>query len=1228
MPRRTPSHSLPEVRPLPGATPLAVVLALAASSLAAADGPRSGFTSLGPGETGIAFTNVVPASRYLTNQIALNGSGVALADFDADGRTDVFLGAYAGGSRLWRNLGGWRFTDVTGSSFPEALLGGLEVTGSASADVDGDGHPDLVLNTLGQGTRILRNDGGGRFVESGRINPDRAGSSLALADADGDGDLDLYVSNYRGVTVRDDPGARYQVRDEGGRQRIVAYNGRPTSAPDLVGRFTMTPSGPMENGEPDALFLNDGRGGFTAVSWSGGAFLDVAGKPLTGPPYDWGLSVMFRDLDGDGRPDLYVCNDFQSEDRFWINETPPGGPLRFRASRPVALRHTAAFSMGIDAADVDRDGRDDFLVLDMLSREHWRRNVQLDGLPPGFNQPGVLDDRPQFSHNTLFRGRPDGTFAEIGRLAGLSAAEWAWTPIFLDVDLDGWEDLLVSNGHALDMLDADVGARAEALKSAGRNSSRELLEMRRMFRPFDAPNAAFRNRGDLTFEDVSTAWGFDESGVEHGMAAADLDGDGDLDLVLNALNGPAKVLRNGAGAGRLLVRLRGTAPNTRGIGARIRVTAPGLPIQTQEMIAGGRYLSGDDAVRTFATGTNAAVALEVAWRDGSVTRLSAVGPGSVVVGQSDSVRVASASAAPPRPRFEDLSDRIRHTHFDTPFDEFGRQPSAPRDLSTPGPGVTWTDLDGDGWEDLLVSSGQGGTPNAWTNAAGTAFGTLPLAAFARPTARDLTTMLPLGGAILAGVSNHEDGQTNGGALRIIDLATGRSGEVLGGKAAAVGSLAAADVDGDGTPEIFVGVRHVAGRYPEPATSLLVRNDGGRLGVAERFERIGLVPSAVFTDLDGDARPDLALSCEWGAICLLRNQQGRLVPWDPPLRGPGLPPDVDRLSRWTGWWQALTAADVDGDGRMDLVAGNWGRNHFLGAAAERRPLRVRHGDFNGDGFVEMIESHVGPGGVELPVRRQPLLAAMLPSVAQRYPTLESFGRATLPQLLEGLPADLPMLEAVNLDSGLLLNRGDHFEWKALPVVAQFSPVQGIAVADFDGDGSEDLFLAQNVFGIRPDEARYDAGRGLLLLGDGRGGFAEDLHSGIAAWGEQRGVAVADFDHDGRMDLVLGQNSAPTLLHRNLTATPGLRVRLLGAARNPDALGASLRWHQEGKAGPRREIRAGGGGLGVDSPATILGTRGVAGELEVRWPDGEVVRHPVAAGTRSVVVSRNGPIRILP
>ena len=1176
-----------------------------------------GFELLKADLTGLVFTNSVPASRYLTNQIPLNGSGVALGDVDGDGRPDIFLAAYSGGSALFRNLGQMKFAPITEAAFGITALSSLDGTGVVLADIDGDGDLDLLLNTLAQGTRIYHNDGKGHFTPGVVINPNRAGSSLSLADADGDGDLDLYVANYRTVTVRDDPKAKYSLRDENGRQRIVAYNGRSTEEPDLVGRFTMTPVGPRENGEVDALYLNDGKGRFTEVPWTRGAFLNAAGRPLDSAPQDWGLSVLFRDLTGDGRPDLYVCNDFQSEDRFWVNETAPGGPLRFRASPQLALRHTSAFSMGVDAADIDRDGVDDFVVLDMLSRDHLRRNVQMDGVPPGFYQPGIWDDRPQFSHNTLFLGRGDGTFAEIGRLAGISASDWSWTPLFLDVDLDGYEDLLISNGNEMDMFDVDVGARAEAMKSSRKMGFIETLNMRRMFARLDTPNAAFRNRGDLTFEEVTQAWGFDAPGVEQGMAAADLDGDGDLDLVLNALNEPPKLYRNKATAPRIAVRLRGGAGNSRGIGAKIRVMAKGLPMQSQEMISGGRYLSGDDAMRCFALGTATTADIEVTWRSGRVTRRTDAGPGVAEIAEQETIAVM---APPPvLPLFESISDRLAHVHTDTPFDEFGRQPLKPFDLSQTGPGITWADLNGDGWDDLLISTGQGGTLGVFTNDARGGFSAFSNPALLKPASRDLTTVMVLRGVILTGISNGEDGVTNGGAIRIVDLTSGVSGEILSGRACPVGSMAAADVDGDGELEIFVGVREVPGRYPEPATSFLVKNRSGRLGIQTAFEKLGLVNGVVFTDLDDDARPDLAVSTAWGPVRLFRNRGGALEAWDPPLRGSGLPAGVERLSQWTGLWLGITAGDFDGDGRMDLAAGNWGRNHFLGADARRRPLRIRSGDLLDDGIWDILESYVGPDGRDWPVRKRPALVPFILDAATRFPDSGTFGKSSMEDLFGPLLGPMPSVSALNLDSGVFLNRGDHLEWRPLPPRAQLAPAYGLAVSDLDGDGTEDVFLSQNHFGVHSDDARYDGGRGLLLRGSGRGDFRADEHSGIVAWGEQRGVALADLDADGRTDLALSQNSGPTLLFRNRTARPGLRVRLKGPTGNPTGIGASLRWWTGGKAGARREIRMGGGYCSVDSPVTVLASDRAAGEVEVRWPGGAVQRVPVAAGVAEITLT---------
>src|SRR2546426_4866627 len=482
------------------------------------------FVQLPPATTGIFFTNHLAVERYVTNQIYLNGSGVAAGDVDGDGLVDLYFCRLDGPNALYRNLGNWKFEDIT----DKAGVGcaDLDATGAAFADVDGDGDLDLIVNSVGGGTHVFLNDGQGHFTElRPPLNPGKAGMSLALADIDGDGDLDIYIANYRADTIRDHPQTHLHGNTVNGKPVILSVNGRPVTEPDLVGRFALSENGKiLEFGEPDVLLRNDGPGKFTPLSFTNGTFLDESGKPLTEPPYDWGLSAMFRDINGDGAPDLYVCNDFASEDRIWIND----GTGKFRAIPKLALRQTSLFSMGIDFADINRDGWDDFLVLDMLSRSHAKRQLQVGDLPLTFPVIGGIDNRPQYSHNTLFLNRSDSTYAEIAFFSGVQASEWSWTPVFLDVDLDGYEDVLITTGHELEMMNADVSNRAEEMKAQRKLSIPEQLRLRQMFPRLDAPKMAFRNRGDSSFEDVSVAWGFDTRGVSHGMALADLDGDGDL----------------------------------------------------------------------------------------------------------------------------------------------------------------------------------------------------------------------------------------------------------------------------------------------------------------------------------------------------------------------------------------------------------------------------------------------------------------------------------------------------------------------------------------------------------------------------------------------------------------------------------------------------------------------------------------------------------------------------
>jgi hypothetical protein len=636
--------------------------------------------------------------------------------------------------------------------------------------------------------------------------------------------------------------------------------------------------------------------------------------------------------------------------------------------------------------------------------------------------------------------------------------------------------------------------------------------------------------------------------------------------------------------------------------------------QSQEMISGGRYLSGDQAQRVFAAGKadNEQMEIEVRWRDGMRSLVKGVKANRIYEIDESGAEPFVIREPEKKPIFRDASELLGHRHVDEPYDDFGRQLLLPHRLSQLGPGVAWQDINGDGWEDLIIGAGKGGKMSVYENNGKGGFKLMELPFLQRPLGRDQTGLAVTGSTVLAGSANYEDGLTNGGWIRVYDFGRRAGGESMLGPEASTGPLALGDVDGDGDLDLFVGGRVEAGKYPEGAPSLLMKNEAGRLMPGEKWETLGLASGAVFTDLNGDGYPELVVACEWGPLRVFLNERGKYREVTEPMG----------LNQWKGWWNGVTAGDLDGDGRMDLIASNWGLNTKYHASG-REPMRIYYGD-EGRGTMEMIESDWEEGR-EVPVRGMRMMSAAFPELMEKIKSYEEYGKGTVVEMFGEQIKRMKYWEVNELRSMLFLNRGDHFEAVALPEPAQWTPGFGLNVGDMDGDGKEDLFLSQNLFATHLEIERQDAGRGLWMKGDGKGGLEAvgGRESGIKVYGEQRGSALCDYDGDGRIDLVVTQNGNETKLYHNEGAKVGLRVKLKGPAGNQSGVGVQMRMiYEDGKEGPVREVHAGSGYFSQDSAVEVLGKAGTPKELWLRWPGGKVNKVPVPPGSAELEINVAG------
>ena len=686
------------------------------------------------------------------------------------------------------------------------------------------------------------------------------------------------------------------------------------------------------------------------------------------------------------------------------------------------------------------------------------------------------------------------------------------------------------------------------------------------------------------------------------------------------------LLSTASNLSRVAVRLIGNAPNTAAVGSKIHVLGGPVPDQEREVTVGGLYLSSSDALQTFATGEATVVDIVVEWRGGGRTQIPGATPNRLYEIRESGAQAGTATdsterADPPSALFEDVSELLGHSHRDTRFDDYRRQPLLPHQLSQLGPGVTWYDVDRDGDEDLLITSGRGGRL-AYLRNDGNRFSRTRLAA--DPATLDQTTVLAIpnqigGTSLVVGQSSHEaaspEAAVEAAAVLGLDPAAPSTepAMVVPGGQGSTGPLAMADYDGNGELDLFVGGRSVPAAYPVPAPSRLYRRQDGEFVLdevnAQLLAGIGLVSSAVFTDIDGDGDSDLVLAVDWGPVKLLINSGGQYTEET----------DAWGLTAFTSRWNGIASGDLNGDGLPDLVATSWGRNTQYRLAG--RPLISIFGDFDGDGPFDVLEATFDERlDGYAPVPDRTVAALGLPLLSTRVPTHAAYADATVEEIVGQRAGPTFRYQARNLDHMVFLNRGSGFDARPLPLEAQFAPASYVGITDFDGDGNEDVFLSQNFFPTGPLTPPLDGGRGLLLLGDGTGELmpVPGQESGIAVYGDQRGAGFADYDRDGRMDLVVSQHAAETKLYHNVGAEPGVRVRLLGPPSNPHGVGASIRGIYGDRRGPVREVQAGSGYWSSNGAVLVFGRADDLTSVWVRWPGGVEIEVMVDGSDLEVTV----------
>ena len=1217
------------------------------------------FDEVPPDESGVRFVHrLLPdhSLAYLYHSGYTCG-GVCLGDVNDDGLCDIFLVSGPDENRLFLNQGGFAFEE----SLASITLSGGESwgVGASMADVDGDGDLDILVCNYESTNCLYRNEGVDahgqlRFTECA-ID---AGLSYAgpsqfpyFADFDGDSDLDLFLltnriyapfGRPREVASELGPDGQPQVKEKYARYfRVV----RPDIEAPAVGDKTPPPPFLLEYGHADRLYRNDGvgRDGVTR-------FQDVTRDSGLDQIPGHGLSALIWDVNRDGRSDIYVANDYTDPDRLWLNRgTNEDGVMQFEDATDEFLPYTTWSSMGSDVADVDGDGRLDFMVADMAATTHfkakstmgemsgWRRWVMENGWPR------------QTMRNLLFVDAGVDRFLETGFLAGVARSDWTWAVRFADFDLDGRNDLFLTNGSARVFTDSDIIVKPTML--IGRTEWEIFRDQPEM----PERNLAFHNSGRWQFQDVSRQWNLDKQGMSYGAATGDLDGDGDLDLVVCNLNDNVSIYRNRAtdsGAHWLKVRLEGAQANRFGFGAIVTVKLADGSSLVRLMNPQTGFLSASEPILHFGLGSSESVTdLIVQWPEGTVQHLGPQRVDQLIAARQSAVAEPVPEHHPSSTHLVEVAETIgiQFQHEEKPFDDYQREFLLPGKLSQFGPGVAVADVNADGLDDVFVGGAAGQAGTLFVQSPDHTFQPVKDAPWvAHADSEDMGLLFldadrdsDLDLYVVHGSNewnaNDElyadrlylNRTTAGDAVDFVESESGSIPDLRSSGSCVVG----ADYDQDGDVDLFVGARSIPGKYPLEPQSTLLRNDGLRAGevlftdvtdaTAPFLREAGLVTGAIWSDVDGDRWLDLLVSSEWGPVRLYLNRQGR---FDDCTKTAGL---GDRY----GWWNSIAAADFDGDGDMDYVTLNVGLNTKYGRPSGKKPAILYRGDMDENGVFDLVEAKASNGG-ELPVRGRSCSCNAMPQLRERFPTYKGFASASLDAIYTNVRLDsATKTTATEFESGIWINESTpgnpSFSWQALPIEVQIAPGYGAVAADFFGDSAPSLVCLQNLLTREPETGPWSGGLGCVLRPSAADGTLTPVGhdaSGFVVPGDGKALAVADLNHDGRPDLVASQNNDAllTFVNRTDSGTRPICVRLIGPPGNPQGIGARLTLVENGKAIATVEIQAGSGYLSQSAAAAffVAPESDMDREIHVRWPEGTESNVAIVPGQSIIRVPIHG------